>query len=284
MSITTLIKNCINAGLKPLNLRIDSRTAERAETDRLAALVARAHFTRPVFPVLRQFVNCDYSNIREGLYSFRSNLDRFRQSDRSGYRFQNEYFPSPDAEVAYVITRTLGPKRILEVGAGNSTLLFREAINDAGLPTKLIAVDPSPRNLIEDVTDRTIRSPVEQISRCWFQDLLVNDILFIDSTHRISTGNDVVHLILSILPSLRKGVVVHLHDIFLPYEYPQEWVIDHGWGWNEQYLVQALLQGSSDFEVLWPGYFLQKTWAGFADLFDYRPMGTASSLWLRKIA
>ena len=76
---------------------------------------------------------------------------------------------------------------------------------------------------------------------------------------------------------------MHFHDIFLPFDYPREWIVDNKWTWNEQYLVQALLQGSTEFEVLWPGHFLQKTRPEFAGLFDYRYVGTASSLWLRRI-
>ena len=99
--------------------------------------------------------------------------------------------------------------------------------------------------------------------------LKCNDILFIDSSHQIRIGNDVVKLLLDIIPALKKGVLVHFHDIFLPYDYPRQWIIDNRWEWNEQYLVQAMLQGSVEFEVLWPGHFLQRTFPNFANLFRF---------------
>jgi hypothetical protein len=78
--------------------------------------------------------------------------------------------------------------------------------------------------------------------------------------------------------------VVHVHDVFLPFDYPWEWMVDHRWNWNEQYLVQAMLQGSNQFDVLWPAHFLQRTWPRFAGHFDGTSRGNACSLWLRKIA
>jgi hypothetical protein len=110
------------------------------------------------------------------------------------------------------------------------------------------------------------------------------DILFIDSSHESRTGNDVVALFLKVIPALRPGVVVHVHDVFLPFDYPREWIVEQRWDWNEQYLVQAMLQGSHQFDVLWPAHFLQQTWPGFADHFGGRCRDNACSLWLRKIA
>ncbi|HEY6763823.1 MAG TPA: class I SAM-dependent methyltransferase [Candidatus Sulfotelmatobacter sp.] len=112
-----------------------------------------------------------------------------------------------------------------------------------------------------------------------------NDILFIDSSHEVRPGNDVVRLFLNVVPRLRSGVVIHVHDIFLPFEYPREWMICNALNvnWAEQYLVQALLQGSNQFEVLWPGYYLQRTWPNFAEHFYYKPGAVAKSLWLRKL-
>jgi hypothetical protein len=282
VAITTQIKGFINAVLSPVNLRIETRTAERIETARLAELVARCHFAQPVFPILPQFKNCDPSMIEGAIDKFRAETRRFCDRNREGYCFHNDFFVSPDAEVAYAVARTLRPRRIIEVGSGNSTALFREAICDSNSQTELVAIDPSPTKAIQEVADRIIQSPVEDTSSSWFEDLQPNDILFVDSSHLVSTGNDVVHLMLNIVPKLKAGVVLHLHDIFLPYDYPQQWIVEQRRGYNEQYLVQAWLQNSNDLEVLWPGHFLQKTWTRFADLFEPRPMGTASSLWLRK--
>jgi hypothetical protein len=96
----------------------------------------------------------------------------------------------------------------------------------------------------------------------------------------------VVRLFLNIMPNLCPGVVIHVHDIFLPFEYPRERIIENTLNakWTEQYLLQAMLQGSNEFEVLWPGYFLQKTLPGFFNHFHHGAGGIATSLWLRKIA
>jgi hypothetical protein len=282
MGATSEIKNWINAFLSPVNLRLETRTAERIETERLAGLVAKGHFAKPAFSILPQFASCDPSSIADAICSFKEDTRRFGDRNREGYCFHNDFFVSPDAEVAYAMVRTLRPRRIIEVGSGNSTQLFREAIDDAHSQTELVAIDPSPTKAIGEVADRTIRARVEDASPSWFEDLQPNDVLFIDSSHLVSTGNDVVHLLLNIVPKLKTGVVLHFHDIFLPYDYPQSWVTEDKLGYGEQYLVQALLQNSDGFEVLWPGHFLQKTWTRFADLFEPRPKGAASSLWLRK--
>jgi Methyltransferase domain len=160
---------------------------------------------------------------------------------------------------------------------------LRAAIDDRRLDTRLISIDPLPRRSVAAAAHRVIAEPVEQIGACAvFDSLGPDDVLFIDSSHEIRTGNDVVALLLNILPSLRSGVVVHLHDIFLPYDYPREWIVEHRWQWQEQYLVQAMLQGSDQFAVLWPGHYLQRILAGFSDHFVCSRPGTATSLWLRK--
>jgi hypothetical protein len=138
---------------------------------------------------------------------------------------------------------------------------------------------------VQSVADQVIRRRLEDVSSADLQDLLQsNDILFIDSSHEIRAGNDVVSLFLRVVPELRSGVVIHVHDIFLPFEYPREWIVENtlNVNWAEQYLVQAMLQGSDQFEVLWPGHFLQRTLLGFADHFDGKASGIATSLWLRK--
>jgi hypothetical protein len=150
-----------------------------------------------------------------------------------------------------------------------------------------VSIDPSPRREVQSVANQVIRKRLEDVPSSELQDVLhANDILFIDSSHEIRSGNDVVNLFLNVLPNLRSGVVVHIHDIFLPFEYPREWVIENtlNVNWTEQYLVQAMLQGSDQFEVLWPGHFLQRILPDFADHFGGKLVGTATSLWLRKLS
>ncbi|MBA7660162.1 hypothetical protein ES703_68161 [subsurface metagenome] len=99
---------------------------------------------------------------------------------------------------------------------------------------------------------------VEDVSLEEFSKLKENDILFIDSSHNISIGNDVYYEYLEILPRLKKGVLIHVHDIFLPYEYPKKWIFEYLLFWSEQYLLQAFLSFNNNFEILWGGYYMHK--------------------------
>ena len=285
MSLAGKIREIVNIGLRPLNMRLASLSAERAETTRLVSLDAAGQFDRPVFPTLPQFTQCDPKPLLDAVLRSREKLRRFEaSSDRDGYSFSNAYFPSPDAEVAYALIGLLKPRQIVEVGSGHSTHLLRAAIADGALGTQLVSIDPRPRRSVESAADRVIIQRVEQVQTSVMLDALNrDDVLFIDSSHEIRTGNDVVILLLNILPALKSGVVVHLHDIFLQFEYPREWIVDNRWGWNEQYLVQALLQSSDQFAVLWPGHYLQRTFPGSLEYFACGRPGTARSLWLRKI-
>jgi predicted O-methyltransferase YrrM len=288
MAIKSRFRNWLNKWLALANLRIETRIAERTEMDRLLKLEQTGQFRRQVFPVLPQIARCDPNPLLEALDKYHEQTSRFARPRQDGmYSFSNDYFTSPDAEVAYALIRLLHPKRIIEVGSGNSTHLFREAITDGKLDTKLVAIDPFPRIEIESVANQVIRRRLEDVPPSELQDVLQpNDILFIDSSHEIRSGNDVVTLFLIVLPKLHSGVVIHVHDIFLPFEYPREWVIQNtlNVNWSEQYLVQGMLQGSDQFEVLWPGHFLQRTLPDFAGHFGGKPVGIASSLWLRKLS
>jgi hypothetical protein len=284
MTVLGFIKNWINRGLKPFNMSLISLTAEWAEAARLLTLKEAGHFNKPVFPLLPQFAHCNPMAVLDAVASFNSSTKRFcyPRTD-NGYSFSNNFFTSPDAEVAYALVRTFKPGRIIEVGSGNSTHLFREAIDDGELGTELVSIDPSPQKAIEKIAHRIISQHLEHLPVSYFCEALeCNDILFIDSSHQVRIGNDVINLLLNIIPALKKGVLIHFHDIFLPYDYPLQWMIDYRWDWTEQYFVQALLQGSDQFEVLWPGHFLQRTLPNFPTYFDFKPQ-RASSLWLRKI-
>jgi hypothetical protein len=183
----------------------------------------------------------------------------------------------------YTIVREFQPSTFIEVGCGNSRKITKQAILDGQINTKLISIDPQPRTDIKHLPDEIYLQPVEEVSLTVFDSLQSGDILFIDSSHIIKTGNDVVFLFTNIIPRLPCGVVIHIHDIFLPYDYPQNWVIGTGWNFNEQYLVQSILMLSNSFEVLWPGYYLQQILKNFADYSPNLQDRNAQSLWLRKL-
>lgn len=287
MALTTALKDFANALLRPLNVRVDSLTAERAERARLAALAASGYFDRPAFPVPEAIRACDPAPILRALPAFAANFERFRDpgANPSGYGFDNTYFSSPDAEVLYCVVRQHRPAIILEIGCGNSTRVAREAICDAGMPTRLVGVDPQPRVDVAGLVDEQLRASVQDAA---IQDrvasLRAGDILFIDSSHRVATGSDVVYLFLNLLPLLAPGVLVHVHDVFLPWDYPADWVLERAFGFNEQYLLLALLAGGAPFRVLWAGHYLQRTRADFAGFFPFAGTRRAQSFWMCRAA
>lgn len=148
-------------------------------------------------------------------------------------------------------------------------------------------IEPYPRQfLIDGVPGITklIRSKIQQAPTSSFDQLGPNDVLFIDTSHVAKTGSDVNHLFFEILPRLRPGVLVHVHDIFLPDDYPQRWAIEEGRNWNEQYFVRAFLQFNDVFEIIWASYFMStRHSAETAAIFPRFPKyGGGGSLWLRR--
>ncbi len=131
-----------------------------------------------------------------------------------------------------------------------------------------------------------IEKKVEEVDLSFFQQLHENDILFIDSSHVVKSGGDVNFLYLQILPNLNPGVVVHIHDIALPYEYFKRFIIDNNWFFTEQYLLQAFLIGNRDFEILWGSKFMSKkhtTDVGRVFRSSNGGKYTGSSFWIRRI-
>jgi hypothetical protein len=182
--------------------------------------------------------------------------------DRMQFHLDNGLFGAGDAEILYATVRANRPAMILELGAGFSTLVSAAAVRanrSQGHESRLISCDPyaSPgaASAVDGLAElRPIAA--EELDAEVFDGLGRGDILFIDSSHTVKVGGDVVHLLCEVLPRLRAGVLVHVHDIYLPYEYPREWFHHNRWYWAEQYLLQALLCGNSRFEILIAAYAL----------------------------
>ncbi len=285
MSLLTQFKGTANRLLAALNLRLETLTAERMETDRLGGLEKLGHFENPVFPILNQFKDCDPSTLFAEVAKHEKRFAGFAAEPKGGEQFSldNNYFTSPDAEILYAVVQLHRPRIIIEVGSGNSTLLFRQAITDGKLNTRLVSIDPHPRREIARHSDEVLKERVENLSDVKrFAELTANDILFIDSSHEVKPGNDVLFLFLQLLPSLQPGVLVHIHDVFLPYEYPRQWLVEEKWHWTEQYFVHALLQDSAQYDVVWAGHYLQRNAPDFNGRFVHGRGESAKSLWLRK--
>ncbi len=192
-------------------------------------------------------------------FTFGEELLRLRTTSltNSGpqFSFANTSFGSGDSEYLYNVIRLLKPKRLLEVGCGNSTLMARNAINinredDPSYECSHICIEPYEVSWLEKLPVKVIRQPVEDVDKSLFSELQENDILFIDSSHIIKPQGDVLFLFLEIIPSLRPGVLIHVHDVFTPRDYLKEWVTQQVKFWNEQYLLEALLTDTKSLEIV----------------------------------
>lgn len=172
------------------------------------------------------------------------------------YYYNNPNFGPGDAEFLHGLIRLYKPSTILEIGSGMSTLMARNAVaanrrDDPSYRCRHVCIEPYEMPWLGDVDGvEVLRKPVEDIDRRKFAELGKNDILFIDSSHVIRPQGDVVVEYLEILPTLRPGVLVHIHDIFTPKDYPDEWVLEQVRFWNEQYLVEAFLSFNGGFRIL----------------------------------
>lgn len=199
-------------------------------------------------------------------------------------RWQQTWFPRLDAAAAYALVRHCCPRRIVEVGSGHSTRFLARAIADGGLSTALTAIDPAPRADLTGLPVHLLRQPVQQVDPAIFSPLRAGDMLVIDSSHVLMPGTDVDLLLNRVLPSLPPGVLVHVHDVFLPDGYPRAW----RWrGYNEQLAVAALIQGGG-WRLVWSSHHVitrmtARLRGHVASELDCPADAVESSLWLEKL-
>ncbi len=158
-------------------------------------------------------------------------------------RWLNYFMTGLDGAYLYSVVRAHAPALVVEIGSGNSTKFLRRAIEDGTLKTRLISVDPCPRAEINEICDTVHRSALETTPWSVFEALAPGDILFLDASHRAFQNSDVTVFFLEILPRLPSGVMVGIHDIFLPFDYPEELANRI---YNEQYMLAAYLLGRED--------------------------------------
>ena len=172
--------------------------------------------------------------------------------------WNNGFLPGLDIVALYNFIDVFKPKKYIEIGSGNSTKVAKKSIKDNGLSTKIISVDPFPRANIDHLSNTVIRKPLENIDDLKFivDELEQNDILFIDNSHRCLPNSDSMVCFLDILPYLKKGVIVHIHDIYLPYDYPQ-FMCDRFY--SEQYVLAAFIMANSNkYEPIFPCAFISE--------------------------
>jgi hypothetical protein len=272
----------INSLLGDLEFRITDGAAHEAEQQRLRDFEARGGLKAPAYALSPGMQDFDIAPMVENAARFGAELDRLMDpaANATGYLAGNGYYDSPDADALYLLVRRTAPRRIIEVGCGNSTRVTRQAILDGNLDCRLTAIDPYPRADIAGLVDRFEQANLESVDPSVFAELEAGDILFIDSSHQVRMSNDVAHLFCRIIPGLPAGVVIHVHDVFLPYEYPKRFFYDCP-SWAEQYLLHALLQGGG-YDILWPGYYLQKERPDAVAALSFLSAGRAQSFWMRK--
>jgi hypothetical protein len=204
-----------------------------------------------------------------------------------GFREPNGMFEGLDARMSFCLLRRFRPRCVIEVGCGFSSLLAADVNTRFLRPAaQITCIDPFPPPFLTAAVpgiDRLVAKKVQDVPLTLFEELEANDILFIDSSHVVKTGSDVTFLHLEVLPRLREGVVIHIHDIFLPEDYPKEWVLGERRSWSEQYLVRALLTYSCAFEVVFANHYaalrlgpeVRETFGGLYG---------GGSLWIRRTA
>ena len=226
--------------------------------------------------------------LRKDFPRFRNEYEQLptRSSGKeSRFYVNNTLFGGVDALVAYCMVRHFQPRLVIEVGSGFSSLVLGEAAQK-NKSSELICIEPFPRKFLREGFPglrSLIEKKVQDIELEFFLQLESGDVLFIDSSHTVKIGSDVNYLFLEVLPRLRPGVIVHVHDIFLPFEYRRDWVLDELRFWNEQYLLQAFLQFNSEFEVLMANSYLNHYYQeDLKAAFPILDLWLGGSFWMRR--
>ena len=186
---------------------------------------------------------------------FKEWLQQQADGSRESFRFNNAGFEPGDAEFLFQVVRHFRPNKIIEIGSGSSTKVARKALSlnaqDDGLKARHICIEPYEQPWLETFGEiELIRSKVEDCDIEWRDSLASGDLLFIDSSHMIRPQGDVLYEYLNIIPQLQSGVLVHVHDIFTPRDYLDNWIRRDVRFWNEQYLLEAMLGNSVRYEVV----------------------------------
>jgi predicted O-methyltransferase YrrM len=227
-------------------------------------------------------------------FHFMGELKKFPLEKRKDteYYYNNSMYSSGDSEYLYNIVRLFKPKRIIEIGSGNSTLMVINAIHENKIESteyqcQHICIEPYEQPWLEKVDVELKRNKVEELDLSFFNILEENDILFIDSSHVIRPQGDVLFEILEILPILNSGVIIHIHDIFTPKDYLDEWIYQDKKLWNEQYLLEAFLSFNTNFEIIGAVNYLshhhREVFGHKCPVFKSQPGREPGAFWIRKV-
>jgi predicted O-methyltransferase YrrM len=227
----------------------------------------------------------------ETLSSYGSELDTlpYESNGKAPYWFANDWYNDFDAASLYALIRLLKPKRYVELGCGFSSLISTRALSRNiadGFACDAVYADPHPRVDIAKLLTcgRLLEHRVQSVPFELFTSLGAGDVLFIDTSHVVKFQSDVVHAFVAILPSLKPGVWIHVHDIFTPYDYPRDWITQSRFSNNEQYALEALLSGGDRYDVALPLYLLWKEQIAVLKQLLPRGRRRPQGFWLRRTA
>jgi len=256
--------------------------------------VPRYGYDKPPHRLLYKVINENRVSYRLILESFRYYTDDLLKIQHSCAEnsidpcWNNPWFSGLDAIALYSLIASNKPKLYIEIGSGNSTKFARRAITNHLTNTKIISIDPNPRVEIDGISDKVIREALEETDLSVFDELSQNDIVFFDGSHRCFMNSDVTVFFLEVLPKLPAGVLIHLHDIHFPYDYPPERAMHYE---SEQYLVAVmLLTGCTEFELWLPNKFVvnEKELIDILDCLwdapEVKIPQKGTSLWLKRVA
>tara|TARA_R110002096_G_scaffold72174_4_gene172193 strand:- start:41495 stop:42343 length:849 start_codon:yes stop_codon:yes gene_type:complete len=218
---------------------------------------------QPAHPELLKIIDANratYNSLLNKALSLKEAIWSIQTADKekvaSNPAWNNGFLPGLDIIGIYTLMAAYQPKKYIEIGSGNSTKVAFKAKKEQNLSTEITSIDPMPRAEIDELADKVIRQPFENINLDLLNDLNENDILFVDNSHRILPNSDSMVFYMEILPRLKKGVIVHIHDIYLPYDYPQ-FMCDRFY--SEQYgLAMYILANPKKYETILPNYFISE--------------------------
>jgi hypothetical protein len=242
--------------------------------------------TRPPYAALEVLLAAEaagFAALLDRLGAYRNDLARIGREPPPAPRWTQDWFPRLDAAIAYLLVRERRPGRVVEVGSGHSTRFIARAVADGGLATRHLAIDPAPRADLAGLPVELRRGAVPAVGEAELAALAPGDMLIIDSSHVLMPGSDVDFLLTRVLPALPAGVLVHVHDIFLPDDYPADWA----WrGYNEQLAVAALLAGGA-WRPLFASHYVatrlaDRLAASLAAALPLLPGARETSLWMEQ--
>jgi len=218
---------------------------------------------QPPHQKLYQIINAQresYKAILQFALSLKGKLvtipEQANNKDPKSPGWNNGFLPGLDIVMIYTLMAKYKPSTYVEIGSGNSTKVVYKAKRDQNLSTKIISIDPAPRAEIDALADVVVRQPFESTDLSLFSQLKAGDIVFVDNSHRMFPNSDATVFFLDVLPSLPTGVIVHVHDIYLPYDYPQ-FMCDRFY--SEQYGLAAFLLANPDrYQTIMPNYFVSE--------------------------